>query len=73
MHTGQQRGLEANDRYKMLWDLYVSHLLKAKKQKKDQRMSIIKQVLGSTVLFKKFTSKFQIYLGEIHTDIDLCC
>lgn len=42
MHTGQQRGLEANDRYKMLWDLYVSHLLKAKKQKKDQSMSIIK-------------------------------
>lgn len=34
MHTGQQRGLEANDRYKMLQDLYVSHLLKAKKQKK---------------------------------------
>lgn len=38
MHTGQQRGLEVNDRYKMLQDWYVSHLLKAKKTEKDQSM-----------------------------------
>lgn len=72
MHTGQQQGLEANDRYKMLWDLYVFSFIKSWKIEKDQNvnMSIIKQVLGTTALFN---SKFLTYLGEMHTDIELYC
>lgn len=51
MHTGLQLGLEANDRYKMLWDLYASHLLKAKKTEKDQNMSIITTGSGISSVF----------------------
>lgn len=58
MRTGQQQGLEANDRYKMQWGLYASHLLKAKKHKNQSKPDKL------TVLWKKFALKFQIYLGK---------